>query len=128
MGPSAGCPTRATPRASLGPFVARGSQGAVSRGIYGGGGGWAGGRFLRENKGPARRGRLPPRPGPSLVAARKLGLGLGEELAALLFAQSGAEVSAAMLWPRPSGGFPHAPCVKERGYKDERKKKLPNTG
>lgn len=28
--------------------------------------------FLRENKGPARRGRLPPSPGPSLVASRKL--------------------------------------------------------
>lgn len=28
--------------------------------------------FLRENKGPARRGRLPPSPGPSLVAGRKL--------------------------------------------------------
>lgn len=27
--------------------------------------------FLRENKGPARRGRLPPSPGPSLVAGRK---------------------------------------------------------
>jgi hypothetical protein len=44
-GPTAGCPTRATPRASLGPFVGLGSRGAVSRGIYGGGGGWAGGRL-----------------------------------------------------------------------------------
>lgn len=54
---------------SLCPFVGHGSRGAVSRGIYGGDGGWA---FLRENKGPARRGRLPPSPGPSMGAGRKL--------------------------------------------------------
>lgn len=63
----------------------------------------AGGReaaFLRENKGrPGGGASRPARPSPVRSLAT---LALWEEPAALLFARSGAEVPAAMLWPRSS--------------------------
>lgn len=87
--------------------------------------------FLRENKGPARRGRLPPRPGPSLDAARKLsqpGPGGGTRCSFVRAEWGGGACCHVVLWPRPSGGFPHAPCVKGRAYKDERRKSCPTPG
>lgn len=75
--------------------------------------------FLQENKGPARRG-APAQDRALAGPGRKLGL--GEEPAALLFARSGAEVPAAMLWPRSSGGFHTRPVGK--GEKDGRRRKL----
>lgn len=63
----------------------------------------------RTKGGP--EGAPPAGPGPSPVGSPAT-LALGEEPAALLFARSGAEVPTAMLWPRSSGRFQHAPCGK----------------
>lgn len=66
--------------------------------------------FLRENKGSARRGRLPLRPGPSLGARRKQGqTGPGGGTCCSFVRE---EVPAAILWPRSFGGLPRAPGGK----------------
>ncbi|XP_051005339.1 eukaryotic translation initiation factor 4 gamma 2 [Acomys russatus] len=70
---AAGCPARGEAEAaSPSPLWAGALSAAGFMAAEAAGGQEA--AFLRENKGPARRGRLPPGPGPSLGAGRKPGL------------------------------------------------------